>query len=122
MQRPLVVQVQLLERLANLALPTPCSRPQTDQHRVRARRAIEGVPTQRSTSDSGANARKQLALWCQLACQYGHAYWHACTVLVVTLQLHRPLYALVTLTGNRTDTQGDCACFTQLASTLLGLT
>ena len=46
MQRPLVVQVQLLERLANLALPphsrpSPC--PQIDQHRVRAQRAIEGA-------------------------------------------------------------------------------
>ena len=44
MQRPLVVQLQSPESLADLALPTPCSRPQIDQHRVRAlRRAVEGA-------------------------------------------------------------------------------
>ena len=48
-QRALVIQVQLLERLADLALPphsrpSPC--PQIDQRRVSARRAVEGAPTQ----------------------------------------------------------------------------
>ena len=51
MQRPLVVQVQPLERRADLALrPTPLptrpspSVPQIDQRPVRARRAVEGRP------------------------------------------------------------------------------
>ena len=53
MQRPLVVQVQPLERRADLALrptplprpspPVPCPRPQIDQRPVRARRAVEGA-------------------------------------------------------------------------------
>jgi hypothetical protein len=46
MQRPLVVQVQPLEGLTDLALPPhsrPSPRPQIEQRRVRARRAVEGV-------------------------------------------------------------------------------
>ena len=47
MQRPLVVQVQPLERLADLAFPPhsrTSSRPQIYQRCVHARRAVEGSP------------------------------------------------------------------------------
>ena len=67
-QRPLVVQVQPLERLADLAfLPTPTQSrpnpcPQIDHGGVRARRAVEGAHAAQPTPDAGANARSQPAL------------------------------------------------------------
>jgi len=58
MQRPLVVQVQPLERRADLALSRPHSRPnphpQIDQRRVRARRAVEGTHAAQQAPDAAS--------------------------------------------------------------------
>ena len=64
MQRPLVVQVQPLERRADLALrPTPLptrpspSVPQIDQRPVRARRAVEGAHAAQHARRGGERAQ-----------------------------------------------------------------
>ena len=63
MQRPLVVQVQPLERRADLALrPSPLPRPgpsvpQIDQRPVRARRAVEGAHAAQHARRGGERAQ-----------------------------------------------------------------